>query len=260
MTRCAMERRSDASGRSAPFVLTGPNGGDVDLIADHSIRSGKIAAYLEMRDQVLVQAQAQLDQIAAGLARALSDQHRQLGPPVTPARSRASIIDISGLLAGNSVSRELYRQHDRRHSAPSRWCGSTIRRRCRCRTARRPIRTTRSIGLDFSGGMASIVSQINAALGATSLAVLQSCRQHAAHPRRRRGEQGRREFGLGQPDRDVAHRRHARAAVLSRRQQALYRGDHVGRPAERGARRPHRGQSPISSPTPRGSWSTRPRR
>ncbi len=55
-------------------MLKGPNGGDVDLIANKSIRSGKIAAYLEMRDQVLVQAQAQIDEIAAGMASALSDR------------------------------------------------------------------------------------------------------------------------------------------------------------------------------------------
>ena len=56
------------------LVLKGPNGGDIDLIANRSIHSGEIAAYLEMRDQVLVEAQAQLDEIAATMARALSDR------------------------------------------------------------------------------------------------------------------------------------------------------------------------------------------
>ena len=36
------------------LMLKLPNGGDIDLIANNSIRSGKIAAYLEMRDKVLV--------------------------------------------------------------------------------------------------------------------------------------------------------------------------------------------------------------
>ena len=56
------------------IVLKGPNGSDVDLLASNAIRSGEIAAYLEMRDEVLVQAQTQLDEIAAAMARALSDR------------------------------------------------------------------------------------------------------------------------------------------------------------------------------------------
>ena len=42
------------------------NGDDVDLIANRAIHSGQSAAYLEMRDQVLVQAQTQIDSITAG--------------------------------------------------------------------------------------------------------------------------------------------------------------------------------------------------
>src|SRR5262249_55676100 len=55
-------------------TLAAPNGGGVDLVASHAFRSGKIAALLEMRDQILPQAQAQLDQIAAAMASALSDR------------------------------------------------------------------------------------------------------------------------------------------------------------------------------------------
>src|SRR5262245_45686164 len=66
---------ADPSKRSVGTVtLTGANGFSVDLIANHSLRSGQIQAYVEMRDQTLVQAQSQLDQIAAGLASSLSDQ------------------------------------------------------------------------------------------------------------------------------------------------------------------------------------------
>ena len=58
---------------SAACTLVSPNGSTVDLIANNSIRSGKIAAYLDMRDNVLVQAQNQLDGLAATMAQALSD-------------------------------------------------------------------------------------------------------------------------------------------------------------------------------------------
>src|SRR5262249_51581261 len=84
------------------LTLTGSTGNSVDLIADHSIRSGQIKAYLEMRDQTLVQAQSQLDQIAAGLARSLSDQTvSSTAVTGTPAGFHPR---ITRLLAGNPIS------------------------------------------------------------------------------------------------------------------------------------------------------------
>ena len=49
------------------------NGSGTDLISNNAIRSGKISAYLEMRDKILVQAQGQMDEFAAALSRSLSD-------------------------------------------------------------------------------------------------------------------------------------------------------------------------------------------
>jgi flagellar hook-associated protein 1 FlgK len=43
------------------------------LVSTKSIRSGKIAAHLELRDNTLV-AQAQIDQFAASMSSALSDK------------------------------------------------------------------------------------------------------------------------------------------------------------------------------------------
>src|SRR5215204_3703094 len=45
-----------------------------DVLANDLIRSGEIGAAIEIRDGVLVQAQRQLDELAAGLSRALSDR------------------------------------------------------------------------------------------------------------------------------------------------------------------------------------------
>ena len=86
------------SAPSARIMLTAPNGGDVDLIANKSIRSGKIAAYLEMRDQVLVQAQAQLDEIAAAHGAARCPTRRSTARPRRPAPQSGFDIDIGGLL------------------------------------------------------------------------------------------------------------------------------------------------------------------
>jgi flagellar hook-associated protein 1 FlgK len=148
------------------LVLTGPNGGDIDLIANNSIRSGQIAAYLEMRDHVLVQTQAQLDQIAAGLASALSDRTID-GTAVTGTQSGFD-IDLNGLLDGNSI-RLTYTDNltSTQHTLTLMRVDDP---------AALPLLDTATvdpndkvIGINFSGGPASIVSQLNAALGATAV-------------------------------------------------------------------------------------------
>ena len=69
---------------------------------NHTIRSGTIAAYVQMRDQDLVQAQNQLDAFAAAMASALSDK-TTAGTAVTAGAQSGFDIDI-----GSSVGR----QHD----------------------------------------------------------------------------------------------------------------------------------------------------
>ena len=54
MTPTAEWNADPAKRNVGTLTLKGPNGGDIDLIANRSIHSGEIAAYLEMRDQVLV--------------------------------------------------------------------------------------------------------------------------------------------------------------------------------------------------------------
>ena len=63
-----------------------PNGASIDVVANKVISSGQIAADLQLRDQTLVQAQTQVDQLAATLSSSLSDQTTQ-GTAVTPAAS-----------------------------------------------------------------------------------------------------------------------------------------------------------------------------
>jgi flagellar hook-associated protein 1 FlgK len=50
-------------------------GAGIDVIADGLFRSGEIAAEVAMRDRVLVETQAGLDELAAGLAAALGDRN-----------------------------------------------------------------------------------------------------------------------------------------------------------------------------------------
>ena len=60
------------------------------------IRSGELAGYVEMRDNTLVQAQGQLDELASQLSRALSDLTTN-GAPVTVGSQSGFTVDVSNL-------------------------------------------------------------------------------------------------------------------------------------------------------------------
>jgi flagellar hook-associated protein 1 FlgK len=159
---------SDPSLRTVgTIVLKGPNGSDVDLLAGNAIRSGEIAAFVEMRDEVLVQAQTQLDEIAAAMSRALSDRTVD-GTAVAPLPQAGFDIDLGNLIDGNSV-RVTYTDNlsgqqrtltlmrvDDPDALPLSASATTDP-------------NDRVIGIDFSGGMASVASQLSAALGTSGL-------------------------------------------------------------------------------------------
>lgn len=151
-----------------------PNGGSIDLISSGAIRSGSIAAFLELRDKTLVQAQDQVDQLAAAMASAVSDKTTggTAYPPATPVPPPGTPagfdLDLAGLQAGNTVHLTYTDnitgvQHNIsiiRVDDPSAL----------------PLKDTATIdpndkviGVDFSGGMSSVVSQLNAALGGASI-------------------------------------------------------------------------------------------
>lgn len=83
--------------------LRTPSGSSFDLIAQGSIRSGAIAAYINLRDKILPDAQTQLDNFAAGLALAASDKS-VAGSAVTNAGGNGFSVDVSELQPGNKLS------------------------------------------------------------------------------------------------------------------------------------------------------------
>ena len=101
VTPAAKWDRDPTKSTIGTLTLVSPTGGSMDMIANGSVRSGEMAAYIEMRDSVLVQAQTQLDQVAAAMSSALSDETVQgtavAGPPA------GFDIDTNGLLAGNTI-------------------------------------------------------------------------------------------------------------------------------------------------------------
>ncbi|MGA7683268.1 MAG: flagellar hook-associated protein FlgK [Pseudolabrys sp.] len=149
------------------ITLIPPAGAPVDLIQNHAIRSGTIAAYLQMRDQDLVQAQNQLDALAAGMAQALSDK-TTAGAPVSSPPQNGFSVDVGNLSAGNTVT---INYTDTATSTPH-----TITLVRVDDPSGLPLSNTATatandtvFGINFSGGMGSVVTQINAALTGTGM-------------------------------------------------------------------------------------------
>lgn len=82
-------------------LISGSN--SIDLLAAGAIRSGALAGYIEMRDEVLTQAQAQLDELAAQLALSMSEETVASDAAVDGA-AEGFEIDTSSMLSGNTIS------------------------------------------------------------------------------------------------------------------------------------------------------------
>jgi flagellar hook-associated protein 1 FlgK len=158
---------ADSTQRAVGTIKLLPeSGGEIDLIAIDAIRSGKIATYIEMRDRTLVEAQTQLDEIAATLARALSDRTTP-GTPVVAGAQTGFDIDIGALLAGNSVSLAY---------TPTAGAQQRVTIVRVDDPAALPLANSDTsdgndmvVGVTFAGGLASIVAQLSAALGSSML-------------------------------------------------------------------------------------------
>ena len=149
------------------LALTTPNGSTVDLIQSHTIRSGQIAALLQMRDQDLVQAQSQLDAIAAGMASALSDK-TTAGTVVSSGLQNGFDVDIGGLSAGNKIT---INYTDSLTNTPRTLTLVRVNDPFALPLGNTATATANDtvVGIDFSVGMGSVPGQINAALGSTGM-------------------------------------------------------------------------------------------
>ena len=145
------------------ITLVGPDGLTTDLIANKSIQSGQIAAYLEMRDQVLPQAQSQIDELAAQMSQALSDKTTS-GTAASSGSQTGFNVDVGGVLPGNSVQVTYTDASSVQHTV-------TIVRVDDPAALPLPDTTTANpndqvVGVNFANGMASVVAQLNSVLGA----------------------------------------------------------------------------------------------
>jgi flagellar hook-associated protein 1 FlgK len=146
------------------LTLVSQSGGAIDLVQTKAIRSGNIAALLQMRAQDLVQAQDQLDAIAAAMAQTLSNK-TTAGTPASAGAQTGFAVDIGGLQSGNNVTIDytdtvtglahrltLVRVDDPAAlPLPAQGNGGAV------------------VGIDFSQGLAAALAQVNDALSGTGL-------------------------------------------------------------------------------------------
>lgn len=149
------------------LTLTSPTGGSVDLIQSNAIRSGTIAAYLQLRDTDLVQAQSQLDAVASNMASALSDK-TTAGNAVAPGLQQGFDVDISGLSTGNNIT---INYTDQLTNTPHtitlvRVDDPSVLPLSNSATANP---NDKVYGIDFSGGLSSVYGQIATAIGSTGM-------------------------------------------------------------------------------------------
>jgi flagellar hook-associated protein 1 FlgK len=149
------------------ITCTVGNGAVVDMVATHSISSGQIAADVTLRDKTLVQAQAQVDQMAATLSSALSDSASAgTAAPASLAPKAGFDLDVSNVLPGNTVN---FTYTD---TATNTQHNVTIKRVDDPSALPLPNSGNPNdpvIGVNFSSGMASVLTQLNTALGAAGL-------------------------------------------------------------------------------------------
>jgi len=143
------------------ITLVSPGGTTTDLIASKAIQSGELGAYVQMRDNVLPQAQEQLDEFANQMSQALSNETTG-GTAVTSGAQSGYSVDIGGMLPGNSLQLAYTDPNNVEHAVTvvSLGAGGSLPPQDASSNPNDQV-----IGVDFSGGMSSIVSQLNAALG-----------------------------------------------------------------------------------------------
>lgn len=158
---------SDPNVRSVGTItLTAPGGPSMDLVASGAFASGEIGGYLQMRDQILPQAQRQLDEFAAAMAQAVSDV-TTAGTPVTLGGQSGFTVDVGSLQPGNTVQFTYTDALAVAHNITIVRVNDAAALPLTNSATTNP--NDQVIGVDFSGGMASIVNQLNTALGSTGL-------------------------------------------------------------------------------------------
>jgi flagellar hook-associated protein 1 FlgK len=140
-----------------------PNGSSIDVAGNNVVSSGQIAADLKLRDQTLVQAQTQVDQLAATMSSALSDKTTAgstvSGPPA------GFDIDLAGAQPGNTVNLTYTDSTNTQRQITLVNVTDPAALPLQNATNANPMQ----IGVNFSGGMGAIAAALNTALPSSHL-------------------------------------------------------------------------------------------
>jgi flagellar hook-associated protein 1 len=163
LTATNLYSTNPAQNTAGTITLTSPDGSTTDLT--NAISSGQIAADVQLRDKTLVQAETQVDQLAASMSSAMSDVTTS-GTAVTSGAKAGFSLDLSNLQPGNSINvtytdTATNTQHQLTIVSVSDPAALPLP------ASTNPNNTV--IGINFSGGMASAVTQLNAALGGSNI-------------------------------------------------------------------------------------------
>ena len=143
------------------LTLRTPSGLTIDLVKQNVLQSGELAGLIDLRDNTLVQAQGQLDSIAAGLAQSFSTNSTS-GTAASAGAATGLAVDIASMQPGNDVQL-------------SYSVGGVTQnvRVVRVEDASKlPMNSvaadgTRVIGASFAGGAAGVAATLQAALGSS---------------------------------------------------------------------------------------------
>lgn len=140
-----------------------PNGSSIDVAGNNVVSSGQIAADLKLRDQTLVQAQNQVDQLAATMSSALSDK-TTAGSPVSGPPAGFD-IDLAGAQPGNTVNITYTDSTNTQRQITLVNVTDPAALPLQNATNANPMQ----IGVNFSSGMGAIASALNTALPGSHL-------------------------------------------------------------------------------------------
>lgn len=144
------------------ILLSTPSGYTFDLLQDGVIRSGSIGAYATLRDDVLVEAQTQLDELASSLALALSSVH-STGTALTAGAQTGFSADIANMLPGDQITVDYVE-----NGTPKTYTFIRVDD-----PTQLPLPATATAdpndqvaGINFAGGLAAAITAMDTAIGA----------------------------------------------------------------------------------------------
>jgi flagellar hook-associated protein 1 FlgK len=152
--------RDDTFNGVGKLTMRTSSGMAIDLVKQNVLTSGELAGLVELRDNQLVQAQDQLDTIAASLALAMSTEVTA-GTQVTSGAQSGYEVDVGGLLNGNEFN-FTYLENGIEKSVRVMRVDDASKLPLDYKDAN----GARVIGLDFSSGPAVVASRVQQALGA----------------------------------------------------------------------------------------------